>query len=110
MANFPKKKSSAEKAYISAICRILVLLHFRLSEKEAIKLMKRLVACVAASVSTERDLVKELKRMADHLNAVDRHPDEQLSQDQANLILGKLTTCFEDKHQLYTLILLCSEW
>ena len=71
------------------MCRILVLLHFRLSEQEAIKLMRRLLACVAASVSTERDLVKELKHMADHLTAVDRHPNEQLLQDQANLIFGK---------------------
>ncbi|PON89088.1 Condensin complex subunit [Trema orientale] len=94
-ANFPKKKTSGEKAYISALCRVLVLLHFRSSEQEAIKLMRRLLACIAASLSTERDLVKELKRMANHLNALDRHPDEQLLQDQANLIFGRLELDFD---------------
>ncbi|XP_062093114.1 uncharacterized protein LOC133798691 [Humulus lupulus] len=94
VANFPKKKTSAERAYISAICKVLVLLHFRSSEQVAIKLMRRLLASFVASVSTERDLVKELKRMTDHLSAVDRHPDEQLLQDQANLIFGRLEVDF----------------
>lgn len=82
------KKTAAEKAYVSALCRVLVLLHFQLSEQGAIKLMRRLLNHVAESVSAEKDLVKELKRMADRLKAVDRQPDQELLQDQANLILG----------------------
>lgn len=96
MLSFPKKKTSAEKAYISAMCRILVLLNFRLSEQEAIQLIRKLLVYVAGSVSSERDLVKELKRMADHLMAADRHPDQELLQDQANLIFGK--------HQNFTVV------
>jgi hypothetical protein len=89
VASFHMKKTAAEKAYVSALCRVLVLLHFRLSEEGAIKLMRRLLNHVAESVSAEKDLVKELKRMADRLKAVDRQPDQELLLDQANLILGK---------------------
>ncbi|KAK9272196.1 hypothetical protein L1049_002567 [Liquidambar formosana] len=90
VASFHTKKSPAEKSYVSALCRILVLLHFRLSEQEAIKLMRMLLNRVADSVAAEKELVKELKRMAERLTAVDRHPDQELLQDQANLILGRL--------------------
>ena len=66
------------------------MLHFRLSEQEAIQLMRRLLIPVVESVSAEKDLVKELRRMADHLKAQDRHPDQEMSQDQANHIFGKI--------------------
>lgn len=39
-------------------------------------------------VSAEKDLVKELKRMAEHLMTIDRQPDQELLQDEVNLILG----------------------
>ncbi|KAF4360975.1 hypothetical protein F8388_016784, partial [Cannabis sativa] len=97
VANFPNKKTSAERAYISAISKILVLLHFRSSEQDAIKLMRRILVSVTASVSTtERDLIKELKRMADHLSEVVRNGDDEqlLAQDQANLILERLEVDF----------------
>ncbi|CAL5373808.1 unnamed protein product [Camellia sinensis] len=87
VANFHVKKKAAEKSYIIALCRILVLLHFRLPEQGAIKLMRRLLNRVAESVSTEKELVKELKRMADRLKAADKHPDQDLSLDEANTIL-----------------------
>ncbi|KAI8017905.1 Condensin complex subunit 3 [Camellia lanceoleosa] len=90
VANFHVKKKAAEKSYIIALCRILVLLHFRLPEQGAIKLMRRLLNRVAESVSTEKELVKELKRMADRLKAADKHPDQDLSLDEANNILGRL--------------------
>ncbi|GMP32479.1 hypothetical protein CsSME_00006218 [Camellia sinensis var. sinensis] len=90
VANFHVKKKAAEKSYIIALCRILVLLHFRLPEQGAIKLMRRLLNRVAESVSTEKELVKELKRMADRLKAADKHPDQDLSLDEANTILGRL--------------------
>lgn len=94
VAAFPTKKTPAEKSYVSALCRILVLLQFRSSEQEAIQLMRRLLNPVAESVSAEKDLVKELKRMADRLKALDKHPDQEMSQDQANLIFGKSLLCF----------------
>lgn len=51
--------------------------------------MKRLLISVAGSISAEKDLIKDLKRMADHLKAIDSHPEQELVQDQANLIFGK---------------------
>ncbi|XP_021808720.1 condensin complex subunit 3 isoform X2 [Prunus avium] len=94
VATFSTKKTPAEKSYVSALCRILVLLHFRLSEQGAIQLIRRLLIRVAESVSAEKDLFKELRRMADHLKALDRHPDQEMSQDQANLIFGRLELDF----------------
>uniref|UniRef100_A0A5B6ZJY2 Putative condensin complex subunit 3 n=1 Tax=Davidia involucrata TaxID=16924 RepID=A0A5B6ZJY2_DAVIN len=90
VASFHVKKKPAEKSYVSALCRILVLLHFRLSEQGAIKVMRRLLNYVAESFLAEKDLAKELKRMAERLKAVDKHPDKELSLDQSNLISGTL--------------------
>lgn len=83
-----KKKAAAEKSYVSALCRILVLFHFRSSEQGAIKLTRRLLNRVAETVAAEKDVVKELKRMAERLKVVDEHPDQDLSLDDANAILG----------------------
>lgn len=94
VAAFPTKKTPAERSYVSALCRILVLLQFRVSEQEAIQLMRRLLVRVAESVLAEKDLVKELRRMADRLKALDKHPDLEISQDQANLIFGKSLLCY----------------
>ncbi|KAL5810121.1 hypothetical protein ACOSQ4_026689 [Xanthoceras sorbifolium] len=88
--SFQMKKTPAEKSYVSALCKILVLLNFQSLEQGAIKLMQRLLYRVSESVSAEKDLVKELKQMAERLKAVDRHPDEELSQDEAKLIFGRL--------------------
>uniref|UniRef100_A0A2N9ES34 Nuclear condensin complex subunit 3 C-terminal domain-containing protein n=2 Tax=Fagus sylvatica TaxID=28930 RepID=A0A2N9ES34_FAGSY len=94
VASFHMKKTAAERSYVSALCRILILLHFRLSEQGSIKLMRRLLSHVAGPVLAEKDLVKELERMAEHLKALDREPDQELLQDQANLILGRLELDF----------------
>lgn len=88
MARFPSKKTAAEKAYVSALCKTLVPLRFRLSEQEPIKVMRRLLCRIVEYVSSEKDLVKELKRMAEHLMTVDRQPDQELLQDEVNLVLG----------------------
>ncbi|KAA8547693.1 hypothetical protein F0562_004122 [Nyssa sinensis] len=90
VASFHAKKTAATKSYASALCRILVLLHFRLSEQGPIKVMRRLLNCVAESALAEKELAKELKRMAERLRAADRYPDQEFSQDEANLILGRL--------------------
>ncbi|CAK9168302.1 unnamed protein product [Ilex paraguariensis] len=90
MAGFHTKKTTAEKSYLSVLSRILVLLHFRSSEQGAIKLLRRLLNRVAESVLAEKELLKELKQMADRLKALDRHPDQELLPDQANLILERL--------------------
>ncbi|KAI4299612.1 hypothetical protein L6164_033053 [Bauhinia variegata] len=94
VASFHSKKTAAEKSYVSALCRILVLLHFRLSEQGAIKFMRKLLTRVLESVLSEKDITKELKRMTEHLMAIDRQPDQEMSQDEANIILGKLEVDF----------------
>ncbi|QCD98460.1 condensin complex subunit 3 [Vigna unguiculata] len=90
VVSFPSKKTAAEKAYVSALCRILVLLHFRISEQGPIKCMRKLLYHVVECVSSEKDLVKELKRMSERLRTVDSLPDQELLQDDVKLILGKL--------------------
>ncbi|KAF7816323.1 condensin complex subunit 3 [Senna tora] len=90
VASFHSKKTAAEKSYVSALCSILVLLRFRLSEQGPIKFMRRLLSRVVECVLSEKDLVKELKRMAEHLMIRDEQPDQELLQDEVNLILGKL--------------------
>ncbi|ESW35371.1 hypothetical protein PHAVU_001G229600 [Phaseolus vulgaris] len=90
VASFQSKKTAAEKAYVSALCRTLVLLHFRISEQGPIKFMRKLIYRVVECVSSEKDLVKELKRMSERLRTVDSQPDQELLQDDVNLILGKL--------------------
>ncbi|XP_050364582.1 uncharacterized protein LOC126783205 [Argentina anserina] len=94
VAAFPAKKTPAERSYVSALGKILVLLQFRSSEQEAIQLMRRLLVRVAESVLAEKDLAKEIKQMADRLTALDKHPDLEMSQDQANLIFGRLELDF----------------
>jgi condensin complex subunit 3 len=51
-------------------------------------------------VSSEKDLVKELKRMADHLVTIDRQHDQELLQDEVNLILGNTLYFFFDMPRL----------
>lgn len=49
---------------------------------------------MAESVLTEKDLLKECRRMADRLKALDKHPYAEMSQDQASVIFGKILTGF----------------
>lgn len=76
------------------------MLRFRSSEQEAVKLMRQLLNLIFESVAAEKELLKDLKQMAERLQALDRHPDEKLSSDQANLILGNnillLVKSFQD--------------
>lgn len=44
---------------------------------------------IAESAQTERDLLKEMKKMDDRLNALELNPDEEFSQDQAATVLGR---------------------
>ncbi|XP_021775152.1 condensin complex subunit 3-like [Chenopodium quinoa] len=90
VTGFQTKKTAAEKAYVAALCKIIILLHFRVSEQGAIKLMRLLLNCVVGSVSYDKELVKELTSMAKQLKALDGSPDEDLSRDKADVILGSL--------------------
>ncbi|KAK9091471.1 hypothetical protein Sjap_024648 [Stephania japonica] len=90
VASFPEKKTAAAKAYLSALSKIAVLLCFRASEQEAIKCMRGLMNRMVETVSTDKEVVKELRRMAARLKSLDESPDQELSQDKANLIFGRL--------------------
>lgn len=93
MVSFKAKKTAAEKAYVLALCKILVLLNLKPSEQNVIKLMRKLLSRVADSVSSEKELLKEVKQMLDHLKCLDASPSEELSQDEANSIFGTLIFC-----------------
>ncbi|TMW94956.1 hypothetical protein EJD97_009578 [Solanum chilense] len=88
VASFHAKKTASEKAYVSALCKTLFLLHFRPTEQEAVKLMRQLLNRVA--LLAEKELLKELKQMAERLKGLDKSPDLKLSSDEVQLILGKL--------------------
>lgn len=49
--------------------------------------MHRLLNRVSISVAAEKDLTKELRQMSERLQAIDKHPDEELS-EQTDVILG----------------------
>lgn len=88
VASFHAKKTAAEKAYISALCKTLFLLHFRSTEQGAVKLMRQLLNRV--TLLAEKELLKELKQMAERLKGLDKSPDQKLSTDEVKIILGKL--------------------
>ncbi|XP_076923663.1 uncharacterized protein LOC143585867 [Bidens hawaiensis] len=88
--SFQKKKTAAEKTYVSAICKILVSLHFKQTKQVAVKLLRRLINRVTEAVSADKDIIKEMKQMHEHLKACDTSPDEPLQQEQAKLLLEKL--------------------
>ncbi|KAL1566764.1 condensin complex subunit 3 [Salvia divinorum] len=94
VASFDAKKTAAEKSYVAALCKILVLLQFRVSEQGVIKLMRRILSHASTAAAAEKDLTKELRHMAERLKAIDRNPDEQLSSEQATQILEKLELTF----------------
>ncbi|KAM0895550.1 hypothetical protein ACQ4PT_023797 [Festuca glaucescens] len=90
VANCQEKKSAPGKAYAIALCKVAVLLRFRQSEQKAIKCMRGLVSTLAASTSSDKELVKELGQMASRLKSLDESPEEELPQDQAEAIFEKL--------------------
>jgi len=90
VVSFRDKKIAAGKAYILALCRIVVLVQFQPSEQVAVKCMRGLLNGMITFASSDKELVKELSRMASRLKSLDKHPDEELSQEQAATIFGKL--------------------
>ncbi|XP_054789986.1 uncharacterized protein LOC129295485 [Prosopis cineraria] len=95
VASFHSKKTAAEKSYVSALARTLVMLRFRISEQGPIKFMRMLLSRVVGSALSEKDLGKDLKRMAERLMTLDKQPDDELPQAEVNLILGKLEVEFD---------------
>lgn len=50
--------------------------------------MRGLVNHLAASVASDKELAKELAQMAARLRSLDACPDEELSQDDADVIFS----------------------
>ncbi|CAH2079627.1 unnamed protein product [Thlaspi arvense] len=90
MVSFKGNKTAAEKAYVAALCKTLVLLHLKPSEQNVVKLMKKLLSRVADSVCSEKELLKEVKLVLEHLKSLDASPSEEISQDEANSIFETL--------------------
>ncbi|EOA15333.1 hypothetical protein CARUB_v10004038mg [Capsella rubella] len=90
MLSFKEKKTAAEKAYVAALCKILALLHLKPSEQNVIKLMKNLLSQLANSVCSEKELLKDVNPILEHLTPLDVCPSEKLTQDQANSIFETL--------------------
>ncbi|KAF8105973.1 hypothetical protein N665_0149s0003 [Sinapis alba] len=95
MVSFKAKKTAAEKAYVLALCKTLVLLNLKSSEQNVIKLMKNLLSRVADSVCSEKDLLKEVKLVLEHLKSLDATPSEELSQDEAKSIFESLGVSYD---------------
>lgn len=104
MLSFKAKKTAAEKAYVAALSKILVLLHLKPSDQYVIKMMKKLFSLLAVSVCSEKELLKEVKPMLEHLKSLDTCPSEELTQDQANSIFGTLISCLVLHYSLVSLI------
>ena len=51
--------------------------------------MRLLLNRIIGSISYEKELVKELTNMAQHLRKLDCNPDEKLTRENAEFILGK---------------------
>lgn len=94
MVSFKAKKTAAEKAYVLALCKTLVLLNLKSSEQNVIRLIKIFLSRVADSAYSEKDLLKEVKLVLEHLKSLDDNPSEELSQDEAKSIFGTLIFCF----------------
>lgn len=95
VARFPGKKTAAERSYIAALCRVLVLLNLGSSDQEAVKLLRSLLNHALVIVATEKDLVKDMKQFSERLKALDRHPDQELLQEQADVIFERLRVDFK---------------
>ncbi|XP_056162906.1 uncharacterized protein LOC115681414 isoform X2 [Syzygium oleosum] len=95
VARFPGKKTAAERSYISALCRVLVLLNLGSSDQEPVKLLRSLLNHALVIVAAEKDLVKDMKQFSECLKALDQHPDQELLQEQADVIFDRLGVDFK---------------
>lgn len=79
-----------------------MLLHPKPSAQNVIKLMKKVLSRVAESVCSEKELLREVKPMLEHLKSLDACPSEELSQDEANSIFGTLSCTLQFGLFIYT--------
>ncbi|KAF7129005.1 hypothetical protein RHSIM_Rhsim10G0178300 [Rhododendron simsii] len=77
----PDENESVETVFVCGVNGYAAIFLLRIN--------KILVNC-SLHCFEEKDIVKELKRMAERLKAVDENPDSDLSLDEANVILVRL--------------------
>ncbi|XP_042473762.1 condensin complex subunit 3-like isoform X1 [Zingiber officinale] len=90
VASFSEKKTSAGKSYMLALSRLATSIQFRASEQHSIKCMRNLLNTMSYLVTGDKDIIKEFNLMATRLKSLDKHPDEEISEDQLATIFGKL--------------------
>lgn len=66
-----------------------MLLNLGSSDQEPVKLLRSLLNHALVIVAAEKDLVKDMKQFSEHLKALDRHPDQELLQEQADVLFGE---------------------
>ncbi|XP_031491341.1 uncharacterized protein LOC116258361 [Nymphaea colorata] len=84
------KRTAAGKSYILALCRVVVSLRFCPSQQDALKLMRMLLNQMVGYITSDNQVLKDLKSMATHLKTQDEDPDRLLSSEQIKILLGKL--------------------
>ncbi|XP_042468647.1 condensin complex subunit 3-like [Zingiber officinale] len=90
VASFSEKKTSAGKSYMLALSRLATSIQFRASEQHSIKCMRNLLNTMSYLVTGDKDIIKEFNLMATRLRSLDKHPDEEISEDQLATIFRKL--------------------
>jgi condensin complex subunit 3 len=76
------------KAYISVLCKMLVMLRFRVCEQKAIKCLRGMLNVLICRVYTDKDHVKDLTKMGTVLKMLDECPSEDLPDEQVIAVLG----------------------
>ncbi|BBN11728.1 condensin complex subunit 3 [Marchantia polymorpha subsp. ruderalis] len=85
------KKSMAGKTYIATLCRFIPLLRYRASQHEEIKCLYQILPSVFENLPPgEKTLLKELKETRERLKALDKSPDNVLTDEQMYQIIEKI--------------------
>ncbi|KAJ7517851.1 hypothetical protein O6H91_21G042500 [Diphasiastrum complanatum] len=90
VTRFPSKRSWAGKGYRELLCKVAASLHFRASQQEAIKCMRKLLDHMIDAMKGEKLICKELNAMVNRLKAMDKTPEEGLRDEQVQHLLDRL--------------------
>ncbi|KAJ3699349.1 hypothetical protein LUZ61_003054 [Rhynchospora tenuis] len=85
-----QEKTAAAKAYVSALCKMLIILRFRASEQKAIKCLRGMINVLICRVYSDRDLVRDLTKMSTVLKMLDECPNEDIPDEEVIALLEKL--------------------
>ncbi|KAJ4754088.1 Condensin complex subunit 3 [Rhynchospora pubera] len=85
-----QEKTAAAKAYISALCKMLIILQFKASEQKAIKCLRGMINVLICRVYSDRDVVRDLTKMSTVLKTLDECPTEDMLDEEVIALLEKL--------------------